>query len=160
MAMQRETDRQRAEAGGRVYRFRLRAGLRYWTGAPVRAADIRRGLDMARRAHGRGQRFFVTLLPIEPHEPYIYHAGVTEKYFPGPFDPPIGKSFSDLEHIHQLGMTPRRWDHLRGLYDGEVTFDVSMGQMLQPDGTRKPVILSTYFDGMTNQSTSPPVAAW
>jgi peptide/nickel transport system substrate-binding protein len=35
----------RAEAGGRVYRFRLRSGLRYSTGAPVRAADVRRGLE-------------------------------------------------------------------------------------------------------------------
>ena len=37
----------RAEDGGRVYRFRLRSGLRYWTGAPVRAADVRRGLERA-----------------------------------------------------------------------------------------------------------------
>jgi ABC-type transport system substrate-binding protein/DNA-binding SARP family transcriptional activator/streptogramin lyase len=40
----------RAEAGGRVYRFRLRSGLRYWTGAPVRAADVRRGLERAARS--------------------------------------------------------------------------------------------------------------
>ena len=40
----------RPEAGGRVYRFRLRAGLRYWTGAPVRAADVRRGLERAARS--------------------------------------------------------------------------------------------------------------
>ncbi|MEA2133573.1 MAG: peptide/nickel transport system substrate-binding protein [Solirubrobacteraceae bacterium] len=41
----------RAEAGGRVYRFRLRSGLRYWTGAPVRAADVRRGLERAARSN-------------------------------------------------------------------------------------------------------------
>jgi ABC-type transport system substrate-binding protein/DNA-binding SARP family transcriptional activator/DNA-binding beta-propeller fold protein YncE len=41
----------RAEVGGRVYRFRLRSGLRYWTGAPVRAADVRRGLERAARSN-------------------------------------------------------------------------------------------------------------
>ena len=33
-----------------MYRFRLRSGLRYWTGAPVRAADVRRGLERAARS--------------------------------------------------------------------------------------------------------------
>ena len=31
--------------GGRTYEFRLRAGIRYSTGAPVRASDLRRGLE-------------------------------------------------------------------------------------------------------------------
>ena len=42
----------RPEDAGRVYRFRLRPGLRYWTGAPVRASDVRRGLERAARANG------------------------------------------------------------------------------------------------------------
>ena len=33
--------------GGRSYTFRLRAGLRYWTGAPVRASDFLRGFERA-----------------------------------------------------------------------------------------------------------------
>jgi peptide/nickel transport system substrate-binding protein len=35
------------QAAGLSYTFRLRPGLRYWTGAPVRASDIRRGLERA-----------------------------------------------------------------------------------------------------------------
>ncbi len=84
------------------------------------APIVKQGLAMAKRAHDKGQRFFISLLPVEPHEPYIYHRGVSEKYFAGPFDPPIGKSFEDLENIHKLHMTPRMWDQLRGLYDGAV----------------------------------------
>ena len=33
--------------GGLTYTFRLRAGVRYWTGTPVRASDFRRGLERA-----------------------------------------------------------------------------------------------------------------
>jgi peptide/nickel transport system substrate-binding protein len=40
----------RPEAGGRVYTFRLRPGIRYWTGSVVRASDIRRGLERAARS--------------------------------------------------------------------------------------------------------------
>ena len=39
----------RAQRGGRSYTFRLRPGLRYSTGAPVRASDLRRGLELAAR---------------------------------------------------------------------------------------------------------------
>jgi choline-sulfatase len=84
------------------------------------AAIVKLGLAMAKKAREQGKRFFISLLPVEPHEPYIYHKGISEKYFPGPYDPPIGKSFEDLEHIHDLHMTPRMWDQLRGLYDGAV----------------------------------------
>jgi YVTN family beta-propeller protein len=31
--------------GGRTYRFRLRRGVRYWTGVPVRPSDVRRQLE-------------------------------------------------------------------------------------------------------------------
>jgi peptide/nickel transport system substrate-binding protein len=37
----------RAQDDGLVYTFHLRPGLRYWTGAPVLATDIRRGLERA-----------------------------------------------------------------------------------------------------------------
>jgi YVTN family beta-propeller protein len=36
-----------AQDGGLTYTFRLRAGLRYWTGAPVRASDFLRGFERA-----------------------------------------------------------------------------------------------------------------
>jgi ABC-type transport system substrate-binding protein len=36
--------------GGRTYSFRLRSGLRYSTGAPVRASDIRLGIERVLRA--------------------------------------------------------------------------------------------------------------
>jgi peptide/nickel transport system substrate-binding protein len=39
----------RAQDGGRTYTFRLRPGLRYWTGRRVRASDFRRGLELAAR---------------------------------------------------------------------------------------------------------------
>ncbi len=39
----------RAQRGGRSYTFRLRPALRYSTGAPVRASDVRRGLELAAR---------------------------------------------------------------------------------------------------------------
>ena len=35
-----------------MYTFRLRPGLRYWTGAPVRATDVRRGLERAAQTSG------------------------------------------------------------------------------------------------------------
>src|SRR5437762_1258056 len=34
---------------------------------------------------------------------------------------------------------------MRSMYDNEVTFDVTMGMMLQPDGSVHPVVQSTYF---------------
>jgi peptide/nickel transport system substrate-binding protein len=40
----------RPQSGGLLYTFRLRAGLRYWNGAPVRASDFRRGLERAAAA--------------------------------------------------------------------------------------------------------------
>jgi ABC-type transport system substrate-binding protein/DNA-binding SARP family transcriptional activator len=35
----------RPTGGGRIYAFRLRPGMRYWTGVPVRASDLRRELE-------------------------------------------------------------------------------------------------------------------
>jgi len=39
----------------------------------------------------------------------------------------------------------------RMLHDGEVTFDVTVAQLLQPDGQISPTMRSIYFDGMTSQ---------
>jgi peptide/nickel transport system substrate-binding protein len=41
-----------AQDGGLSYTFRLRRGLRYWTGAPIRASDFRRGLERAAESSG------------------------------------------------------------------------------------------------------------
>lgn len=81
------------------------------------------------------KRFFVSTLPFEPHSPYVYHAGVTERYFPGPFDPALGKHIAGetVEKIAGGGlpMTPARWAQLRGTYDGEVDhFDGCFGAIL------------------------------
>ncbi len=83
---------------------------------------IERTLELVRAAAGR--RFFVTSLPIDPHVPYDHHPGITERYFDGPFERPLGKRVTSahLGRIRSLGMTPTRWDQLRGLYDGEVEF--------------------------------------
>lgn len=41
---------------------------------------------------------------------------------------------------------------MRSIHEGEVTFDVNLGSSLQPDGTLKTELKSTYFSGMTSQS--------
>ncbi|MDX2086277.1 MAG: hypothetical protein SFX73_00450 [Kofleriaceae bacterium] len=42
---------------------------------------------------------------------------------------------------------------MRTIYDGETTFDISFASSLQPDGSMKPELRSTYFGGMTAQKT-------
>ncbi len=84
------------------------------------APIVERALALIDASKARGHRFFVSTLPIEPHEPYRYHPGVTDAYFAGPFPPPIGKQLGRLEDIPKWHMTSRMWDQLRGLYDGEV----------------------------------------
>jgi len=39
--------------GGRTYVFQLRGGVRYWTGEPVRASDVRRELERLYAAHSQ-----------------------------------------------------------------------------------------------------------
>lgn len=48
--------------GGRSYTFRLRPGVRYWTGAPVRASDFLRGFERA----ARGSDNYATYLNALP----------------------------------------------------------------------------------------------
>jgi hypothetical protein len=45
---------------------------------------------------------------------------------------------------------------MRSHHEGEVSFDVAMAQVLQPDGAMKPEIRQTYFSGMTSQLTAGP----
>ena len=89
-------------------------------------------LDEIREARAAGERYFVTMLPIEPHVPYRYHEGITEKYYPGPFGKPFGKraTSAHLGRLKKMKTTAQTWAHLRGLYDGEVErFDACYGAL-------------------------------
>jgi ABC-type transport system substrate-binding protein len=66
VALPRPTD------GGRTYTFTLRPGLRYSTGAPVRASDFRRAAERVLRARNEGANVFDHLAGIDgclPGEP-------------------------------------------------------------------------------------------
>lgn len=45
---------------------------------------------------------------------------------------------------------------MRRIHDGEVSFDLTLGNTLQPDGTVTTEIKSTYFSGMTSQMPEGP----
>jgi ABC-type transport system substrate-binding protein/streptogramin lyase len=47
--------------GGRTYAFRLRPGIRYSTGIPVKASDLRRGLERLYTMHGETAFFYSAL---------------------------------------------------------------------------------------------------
>jgi arylsulfatase A-like enzyme len=81
-------------------------------------------LAIVKEVRAAGQRSFVTMLPIEPHVPYRYHEGITEAYYPGPYDKPLGKraTSAHLSKMRKVPTSSPRWDHLRGLYDGEVEY--------------------------------------
>ncbi len=94
-------------------------------------AEALKAVAAAQRA---GRRFFISLLPIEPHVPYRFHRGITEAYYPGR----IGKPFGDrLTGAHlgriasgSLAMDADRWAQLRALHDGEVErFDRCFGAL-------------------------------
>ncbi|RMH43217.1 MAG: hypothetical protein D6689_05585 [Deltaproteobacteria bacterium] len=92
-------------------------------------------LAFAKRRAAAGERFFVSSLPYETHVPYRYHPGITDRYFPGPWPPPIGKQVTGelLGRITSgaLRMTDTMWDQLKALYDGEVTYmDGCFGQLV------------------------------
>lgn len=91
-------------------------------------------LALVKKARAANQRYFISVLPIQPHEPYRYHEGITEKYFPGPFPKPVGKRVVDLGRFKKRGLTDTQWDQLRGLYDGEVTYVDSTCYPVLEDG--------------------------
>jgi arylsulfatase A-like enzyme len=83
-----------------------------------------------------GKRFFLSSLPYEPHTPYLYHQGITDKYHPGPWGPPVGKSVDGglLSSLSsgKVKLTDAQWSQLRGLYDGEVEhMDNCYGRLLE-----------------------------
>lgn len=90
--------------------------------------------------HAR-ERFFVSAVAFEAHTPYLYHEGVTEHYFGGPFDEAIGKRPDGVILTAIVGgklkMSPDRWAQLKGLYDGEVEhLDTCVGDLLTGLRTR------------------------
>jgi arylsulfatase A-like enzyme len=89
-------------------------------------------LDMVDVARKKQQRFFISMLPTEPHVPYRFHPGITETYFAGPFAPPFGKQVTGqhLDRFKSLRLGPRSMEQLRGLHDGEVAyFDTCYGAL-------------------------------
>ena len=103
--------------------------------API-IAEALTAAALAQREH---KRFFVSLLPIEPHVPYRFHAGITEAYYPGRIGKPFTASVTGAHLARIAGgsltMDADRWDQLRALHDGEVEhFDRCYGQL--EDGLR------------------------
>ena len=68
---------------------------------------VERGLSFVDEAKAKGKRFFVSLLPIETHDPYRFHAGITNKYFAGSFDASLKHGMSD-EALLQMKSVPSR----------------------------------------------------
>lgn len=98
------------------------------------SAVVSESLGFAKARVQAGERFFVSALPFEPHTPYRYHQGTSEKYHEGSWGPPVGKSVDG----HLLGalsggkkMTEAQWAQLKALYDGEVEhMDACFGQLV------------------------------
>lgn len=80
-------------------------------------------LASATAAHAAGKRFFVSMLPIEPHVAYRFHPGITDRYWPGAWPRPFAQSVTgaQLGRLRSMKLTDDDWARLRALYDGEVT---------------------------------------
>ncbi len=97
-------------------------------------------LGFARRQHDAGERFFISSLPYEPHTPYRYHEGISEKYHDGGWGPPVGKSVDGYLLGDVAGgdivLNKDQWSQLKALYDGEVEYmDQCFGQLV--DGLKE-----------------------
>ena len=103
---------------------------------------VTRALALVATAKARGKRFFLSLLPIDPHVAYRFHAGVTDQYHAGPWRPPLGKQTSSkqLGRMKNLPADHPDWTQVRALYDGEVTHvDACIGAL--EDGLRAAGVL-------------------
>lgn len=83
-------------------------------------------LEVAKNQIDAGKRFFISALPFEPHVPYRFHEGITEKYHDGSWNPPVGK-FADGYLLVDImagrkAMNAGQWSQLEALYDGEVEY--------------------------------------
>lgn len=83
-----------------------------------------RALQMLAAPAADGRRIFLSVLPLEPHVPYRFHEGITERYYPGPYTGLLGKRVTSahLGRIKKTGLPDAGWHQLRALYDGEVTY--------------------------------------
>jgi arylsulfatase A-like enzyme len=92
-------------------------------------------LGFASRQKRAGKRFVVSSLPFEPHTPYRYHPGLSDKYYPGPFVAPVGKHvdgglLSDVTS-GKVELSAAQWRQLEALYNGEVEhMDRCYGQLV------------------------------
>jgi arylsulfatase A-like enzyme len=92
-------------------------------------------LGFIRAQKKAGKRFVLSSLPYEPHTPYRYHEGISDKYHSGSWGPPVGKKVDGglLSSISsgKSRLDEAQWSQLRALYDGEVTyFDRCYAQLL------------------------------
>ncbi len=97
-------------------------------------------LEVAKNQVDAGKRFFISALPFEPHVPYRFHEGLTEKYHEGAWSPPVGKFADGYLLVDIMGgkkqMNAGQWSQLEALYDGEVEhMDRCFGQLL--DGLKE-----------------------
>lgn len=82
-------------------------------------------LDFSERQSKAGKRFFISSLPYEPHTPYRYHEGITDKYLDKPWKSgKVGKSVDGrlLSPLNEgrMQLSDQEWNQLFALYDGEV----------------------------------------
>lgn len=91
-------------------------------------------LGFATQQNKEGKRFFISSLPYEPHTPYRYHEGISDKYHDGDWGPPVGKSvdgylLGDIAEGSKV-LDEDEWSQLKALYDGEVEhMDNCFGQL-------------------------------
>ncbi len=83
-------------------------------------------LAFAEAQAGAGERYFVSSLPYETHTPYRYHEGISDRYHPGPWPPPVGKNVDGvlLSKLSSGSVTlsDAQWAQLKALYDGEAEY--------------------------------------
>ena len=92
-------------------------------------------LDFATRSKKDGKRFFISSLPYEPHTPYRYHEGITNRFYEGTWSKKIGKSVDG--HLTsaiadgRTKVTDDEWQQILALYDGEVEhWDACFGDLM------------------------------
>ncbi len=99
------------------------------------SAIVTQTLKFARETAESDNRFFVSMLPFEPHTPYRFHEGISEKYHDGDWGKPVGKSVSgyllnDIAAGRKV-LNEDQWSQLKGLYDGEVEhMDACFGDLV------------------------------
>ncbi|MFU8804105.1 MAG: sulfatase-like hydrolase/transferase [Bradymonadaceae bacterium] len=98
-------------------------------------ALVKEVMRVALEKKDAGKRFFISALPWEPHAPYRFHEGITEKYHDGPWSPPVGR-FADGHLLVDImagrkRMNDQQWSQLEALYNGEVEYmDRCFGTLL------------------------------